>query len=122
LQLERNPTSHRTFRGWILDLYPSLPGQMCLWIISENGKRIRLIDEFYYKVFVSGKEDELDRLLSQFSSDRSIKSYRFVYRYDNPSRAKSSKVLEFTLNRPRASHSFVHRVLQSGRYLRYQVH
>jgi len=122
LKLENNPTSPRKFRGWILDIYPSFPGQMCVWIIGENGQRIRLVDEFYNKVFVSGKEDELDRLLLQFRSDSSISSYRFVYRYDNPSEARESKVLEFTLKNHRATSSLVRKVLQAGRYLRYQVH
>ena len=63
MQLEVNPTSPRKFKGWIFDLYPSLPGQMCIWFITENGQRIRLVDEFNYKVYVSGKYTDLDLLL-----------------------------------------------------------
>lgn len=122
MQQETNPTSHRKLRGWIFDLYPSLPGQMCIWIITENGQRIRLIDEFKYKIYVSGNQNDLLKLLSQLLSDNSISSYKFVYRYDNPSEAKQSKVLEFTLNNHRSSHSFVRNILQLGRYLRYKLH
>ena len=120
MQLEVNPTSPRKFKGWIFDLYPSLPGQMCIWFITENGQRIRLVDEFNYKVYVSGKHTDLDLLRFQFRSDSSLLSYRFVYKFDDPSQAKLSKVLELTLKNRNTS--FVRRVLQSGRYLRYKVH
>ena len=120
MQLEVNPTSPRKFKGWIFDLYPSLPGQMCIWFITENGQRIRLVDEFNYKVYVSGKHTDLDLLRFQFRSDSSLLSYRFVYKFDDPSQAKLSKVLELTLKNRNTS--FVRRVLQSGKYLRYKVH
>ena len=121
MQLEINPKSPRKLKGWIFDLYPSLPGQMCIWFITENGQRIRLVDKFNYKVYVSGKHADLDLLLSQFSSDSSLLSYRFVYKFDDPSQAKLSKVLEFTFKNYKIS-SFVRRVLQSGKYLRYKIH
>ena len=95
---------------------------MCVWIITENRQRVRLIDEFNCKIYVSGKEDELLKLLSQFCSDTSISSHKFVYRYDNPSEAIKSKVLEFILNDHRDSSILVRKVLHAGRYLRYQVH
>ncbi len=120
MQLEVNSTSLKKLKGWIFDLYPSLPGQMCIWFITENGQRIRLVDEFNYKVYVSGKYADLDLLLSQFRSDSSLLSYRFVYKFDDPSQAKLSKVLEFTLKNRETS--FVRRILQSGRYLRYKLH
>ena len=68
MQQERNSTGLRRVKGWIFDLYPSTEGQMNVWFISENGKRIRLIDEFRAKFYVSRKNgtlDELYRLVSR---------------------------------------------------------
>jgi hypothetical protein len=44
-------------RGWVFDVYPSNIGEMAVWIISENGQRIRLTDKFQPKIYVSGKKE-----------------------------------------------------------------
>jgi len=45
-------------RGWVFDVYPSNIGEMAVWIISENGQRIRLTDKFQPKIYVSGKKED----------------------------------------------------------------
>jgi len=52
-------------RGWILDAYPSGPGKIAVWIITENGERIKLADNFQPKIYVSAKQDEIERLVSR---------------------------------------------------------
>ena len=37
-------------KGWIFDVYPSDIGKMAVWIISENGQRIRLTDKLQPKI------------------------------------------------------------------------
>ena len=121
MQQETNLTSHKKVRGWIFDLYPSSPGQMCVWIITEKDKRLRLIDEFNYKVYVSSKAD-LNGLLSHLRSNNSSLSYKYVYRYDKPNEAVESRVLEFALKNKRSASMLVRKILQTGRYLNYQIH
>ncbi|MGD8505439.1 MAG: DNA polymerase domain-containing protein [Candidatus Bathyarchaeota archaeon] len=121
MQPEENAANPKRVKGWIFDLYPSAFGQMSIWIITENGQRIRLIDEFKPKVYISGKEEDLYRLLTQFFADRSIASCSFVYKYASPTNIEKSKVLEVILKDCRRIPFFVRKVLETGRYLRYQL-
>ena len=52
-------------RGWLLDVYPSDFGKVAVWVITEKGERIRLTDKFQPCVYVSGKKDELETLISR---------------------------------------------------------
>jgi DNA polymerase I len=122
MQPESNDANPERVKGWILDIYPSALGQMSVWIIAKNGDRVRLIDEFKPKVYVSGREEELERLLTRFFTNRSIDSCRFVYKFVDPTDVEKSKVLEVTLKDCRAIRFFVYQVLEAGSYQRYQVH
>ena len=116
-----NPSLNR-FKGWILDLYPSAPRQMNVWIITENGQRIHLRDKFKPKIYVSDKEKQLNSLFYKLFSDGSVDSCRFVQKYASPTASEKTKVLEVVLNYYRKTSALVRRVLQAGRYLRYGVH
>jgi DNA polymerase elongation subunit (family B) len=108
-------------RGWILDAYPSALGQFAVWIITENGDRLRLTDSFEPKIYISGKEDSLERLAAQFPYDEAVVSWDFVRRYAKATDSEQSRVLEVTLKDCRRSPSFTQRVLKSGRFLHYNV-
>jgi len=122
MQLESNAANPKHVKGWILDLYPSAFGQMAIWIITESGKRVLLIDEFRPKIYISGKEEDLERLFTRLFANRSIASCDFVYKYASPTDARKSKVLEVALKDCRRVPFFVHKILEAGRYLRYQLH
>ncbi|MDH5448250.1 MAG: hypothetical protein OEY24_02435 [Candidatus Bathyarchaeota archaeon] len=122
MQLENNATDLKRVKGWILDLYPSAFGQMSIWIITENGERICLVDVFKPKIYISGKKEDLERLFTRFYANRSIASCSFVYKYANPTDTEKTKVLEAALKDCRRVPFFVRRVLEAGRYLRYQLH
>ena len=59
-------------RGWIFDVYPANVGEMAVWIISENGQRIRLTDKFQPKIFVSGKKEDVEKLVGRIYSNENI--------------------------------------------------
>lgn len=122
MKSEGNSADLRHVEGWVFDLYPSAFGQMTIWIITKNDERVCLIDEFKPKIYISGKEEDLERLSTRFCSDRSIASFGFVYKYANPSDTEKSMVLEAALNDCRKTPFFVRRVLEAGKYLRYQLH
>jgi len=119
---ESNNANPKHVKGWIFDLYPSAFGQMSIWVIAENGERIRLVDEFTPKIYISGREEDLERLLTQFFASRSIASYSFVYKYASPTDTEKSKVLEVILKDCRRIPFFIHKILEAGRYLRYRLH
>ncbi|MDH5783383.1 MAG: hypothetical protein OEZ35_06960, partial [Candidatus Bathyarchaeota archaeon] len=122
MQSESNEANPKRVKGWIFDLYPSAFGQMSIWIITENGQRIRLIDEFKPKICISGEEEDLQRLVTRFFANRSIASFSFVYKFASPTDIEKSKVLEVELKDCRRIPFFVRKVLETGRYLRYQLH
>jgi len=117
-----NPAGPNHVRGWILDAYPSALGEVAVWIIGENGERVRLTDKFEPKVYVSGKEEDIERLASRLFSSKSIASWNLTYKLAHATDTEKSKVLEITLKDCRKAPSFTRYVLKMGDYLRYAVH
>ena len=108
-------------RGWILDVYPSALGEFAVWIIAENGERVRLTDSFNPKIYISGKAESLERLAAQLLDDGAVVSWDFVRRHAKATDSEPSQVLEVILEDCRRSPSFTQRVLKSGKYLQYNV-
>jgi DNA polymerase elongation subunit (family B) len=117
-----NPAGPNHVRGWILDVYPYALGQVAVWVIGENGERVRLTDRCEPKVYVSGKEEDIERLASCLFSSKSIVSWNFTYKLAHATDAEKSKVLEITLKDCRKISSFTRYVLKMGDYLRYEIH
>lgn len=114
--------SPNNVKGWILDIYPSAFGEMTVWIIAENGERIRLTDKFTSKIYVSGKEAEIERLASRLFKSIAVASWNFSYKYANATDIEKSKVLEITLKDCRNTAPFTNWILEIGNYLQFQVH
>ena len=95
---------------------------MSVWIITEDGQRIQLMDEFKQTIYVSDKENKLKSIFYEFGSDSSVESCRFVQKFATPNASTKSQVLEVTLKDYQKTSSLVRKVLQSGKYLRYRVH
>ncbi|UCE96326.1 MAG: hypothetical protein JSV51_01580 [Candidatus Bathyarchaeota archaeon] len=122
MQSGNDPSGLEHVKGWILDLYPSTLGQMTVWIIAKNHERVRLVDEFKPKVYISGKKEDLEELSARFYANRLIASCDFAFKYANPAATEKSKVLEVALEDCRSLPFFVRRVLEAGEYLRYQLY
>ncbi len=123
MQSNNSPTARKRVKGWIFDVYPSAAlGEFTAWIIAENGERVRLTDRFQPKVYVSGKEEDIERLASRFFSSQTIASWNFAYKYAQPTDTEKSKVLEITLKDCRKTSTFTRKILEMGDFLRYEVH
>jgi len=116
------PVSPKRVKGWLFDVYPSDFGEVAVWIISENGERVRLTDKFQPKIYVSGKQEDIERLASSFFSSQAIASWNFAYKYAHPTDTEKSKVLEISLKDCRRTSSFTRSILKKGDYLQYEVH
>jgi DNA polymerase elongation subunit (family B) len=90
-------------------------------MITESGERLRLTDSFKPRIYISGKEDSLQRLATQFLYDNAVVSWDFVRRHARVTDPEESMVLEVILKDCRASPSFTRRALRAGRYLQYQI-
>ena len=109
-------------KGWIFDVYPSDIGQMAVWIISENGQRIRLTDKFQPKIYVSGKKEDQEKLVGKIYSNPDIASWNFVYKFANPTDSEKSRVLEIALKDCRKVSSLTNQILKIGDYMCLEVH
>ncbi len=114
--------NHSAVRGWVLDAYPAGEGEVAVWIITEAGQRIKLTDRFQPKIYVSAKQDELERLISHLYDNQSIASWNFVYKYAQPTDSEKSKVMELTLKDSRKTPALTRSILKLGDYLRYEIH
>ena len=109
-------------RGWILDVYPDNIGEMAVWIITEDDQRIRLTDRFQPKIYVSGKKEDVEKLIGRIYSNPDIASWGFVYKFAQPTDAEKSRVLEITLKDCRRITSLTNLILKFGDYMRLEVH
>ena len=109
-------------KGWLLDVYPSDPGKVAVWVITEDGKRIKFTDSFQPCIYVSGKQDDLERLVSRLFNNQNIASLKFVQKYAQATDSEKSRVLEITVKDCRQIHSLTLEILRMGDYLRYELH
>ena len=116
------PANPNDVKGWIFDVYPDGAGEMAIWVIGESGERIRLTDRFQPKIYISGKQEDIERLASGFFASSSIASWSFVYKRVHPADSEKSRVLEVTLKDCRKTATFTRNVLKLVDYLRYEVY
>ena len=109
-------------RGWLLDLYPSDPGEMTVWIITENGDRVKLVDKFQPRIYVSGKMADLSKLTDHFVTSKSVAKWRYVEKYADFIEGKKSKVLEITTTDWRRIPHFARKLLRLGEYRKFRLH
>jgi DNA polymerase elongation subunit (family B) len=82
----------------------------------------KLTDTFQSKIYVSTAQDELERLVSRLYNNQLIASWRFTYKYAQPTDNEKSRVLELTLKDCRKTQSLTRTILKMGDYLRYGIH
>jgi len=117
-----NLASLNPLRGWILDLYPSAPGQMTVWFITENGERVKFMDEFQPKLYVSGNIADLSKLSEKLRNSKSTVKWAYVEKYADFMNDKKSKVLEITVSDCRRRPHFARKVLRLGGYEKFRLH
>jgi len=103
-------------------VYPSNPSEMTVWIIAENGERIKLVDKFQPKIYVSGKIADLSKLTNQLVTSKSVASWRYVEKYADFMENKRSKVLEITTTDCRRVPYFARKLLRLGGYQKFRLH
>lgn len=121
-ELKNGFISLNPLRGWILDLYPSAFGEMTVWFITEKGERVKFIDEFLPKIYVSGKIADLARLADKLSSSKSVVKWSYVEKTADFTSGNKSKVLEVTVRDCRVRSFLARRILRFGGYDRYRLY
>jgi len=109
-------------RGWIFDLYPSAPGEMTVWVITEKGERVRFVDEFQSNIYVSGNIADLSKLTDKLRNSESVAKWVYVEKYADFMSDEKSKVLEVTVTDCRRRSHFARKVLRLGGYERFRLY
>jgi len=117
-----NFNSLNPLKGWILDLYHSAPSQMTVWFITERGERVKFIDEFQPKMYVSGNIADLSKLTEKLRNSKSVAKWAYVEKYADFMNDKKSKVLEITITDCRRRPHFARKVLRLGGYEKFRLH
>ncbi len=115
-------SSPRQVRGWVLDAYPSESGEVTVWIISQNGQRIRLTDKFQPAIYVSAKQEDLEGLAGTLLTNPKIQRLDYVQKYAQVTDPEKSRVLQLTLKDCRSIPQLTLEILRMGDYLRYELH
>jgi len=121
-ELKSDFISLNPLRGWILDLYPSAFGEMTVWLITEKGDRVKFIDEFFPKIYVSGSIADLAKLADRLRSSKSVVKWAYVEKYADFMSDKKSRVLEVTVADCRVRSLLARRILRLGGYGKYRLY
>ncbi len=92
-----------------------------MWVIAENGERVRFADKFVRKIYVSGKFSDLKVLADKLSGSRSVAGLRFVEKYADFMEAAKKKVLEIDMKDYGRISFFARKILRLGGYERYRL-
>jgi len=111
-----------TVRGWLFDVYPSGPNEMTVWVIAENGERLKLVDSFTHRIYVSGKFSDLKSLTEKISDSRSVAGWRLVEKYADFMEARKRKVLEIDMSDYRRTSFFARKIVRLGGYEKFRLY
>ncbi|UCG44982.1 MAG: hypothetical protein JSV58_06285, partial [Candidatus Bathyarchaeota archaeon] len=112
----------KLLKGWLLDVYPSYHGEIAVWMITENEERVKLVDQFQPKIYVSGKTADLSPLTSKLTASRSVANWRYVEKYADFMENKRSQVLEITVTDCRGIPELVQKLLRLGGCQQFRLH
>jgi DNA polymerase elongation subunit (family B) len=95
--------------GWLFNLYPSSGGGMVVWLVTPQGKPIRLCDRWRPSIYASVRKSSD---LSTFLRRKDIPGLEFTvdYKYVNPGDFERTKVLRMTFQRAKDIATFVQNI------------
>ena len=108
-------------RGWLFDVYPTGPDEVAVWIIAENGQRVRLVDKYAQKVYVCADSAALNHLAEKLTRDHAVASWRFVEKQPDFMNTAKRRVLEISVNDYGKIFSFAREVLKLNGFHVYNV-
>lgn len=95
---ERNVTEHT---GWLFDLYPRAD-QMVLWFITDQGRRLRLLDPFAPEFYVAGfMDDTPPGPLGRSAAPTRKQFFQTLKRMDGLAARGPAERIDFWTGRPR---------------------
>ncbi len=91
-------------------------------MITEDGERVKLTDEFQPRIYVSGKTADLAELTNHLALNMSVANWRLVEKYADFMEYTRSKVLEIALTDSRSIPYFARKLVRFGGYQKFRLH
>ena len=107
----------QSVNGWILDLYPK-ENTMVIWIKTEKGNTIRLLDRWQYSIYVSGNHSDLIDLAKQIATD----GVALEEKYARPEDSDKSTVLKIPVSNSKEAQGLAEKILVYGGYKRFRLY
>jgi len=106
----------------LFDVYPSGPDEVAVWVIAENGERVRFIDKYTYRIYVSGSLSALNHLVEKVRGNKSVADWHFVKKNVDFMETVPQKVLEIGLKDHTKASSLARELLRLGSYERFRFY
>ncbi len=116
------PNSRGKVRGWILDVYPERVGEMAVWIKTEGGECVKLVDRWSPFFYVSTTDEEdLTKLTWYLPRNEVSAECEFAEKFVRLQDTERSKVLKITVPDPVNLWSLAKTVWWLGEYGKYRL-
>jgi DNA polymerase I len=109
-------------KGWLFDVYPSGSDEVVIWVIAENGERVRFVDKFVSTIYVSGNYSALNRLAGRLEYNSSVADWRFVEKNADFMESFRRKVLEVGLKDNAKAAIIARELLRLGSYQQFRFY
>ena len=95
--------------GWLFDLYPTPEGGMIVWLITRDGRSVRLLDSWHPSIYAWAKNSANITSLLRNQPLLDVET-AIDYKYVSPSDFERSRVLRLTFRRSRDIGPFLRRI------------
>jgi DNA polymerase elongation subunit (family B) len=93
-----NPSNEASVRGWILDLYTEKTGEMAVWIKTEKGQCLKIVDKWKPYFYVSAPtEEDLLKLTWHLPKNEVAAECEFAEKFVGLQDSERTKVLRITV-------------------------
>lgn len=108
--------------GWLFDAY-TLGDRMVFWIITEQGKAVRLEDKWTHSFYVaSSNKSDFNTIIKNKDFGRFVKSYQIVSKQETIFDHSKSDVLKVSLLDSRKASSIAQTMWMLGDYGQYRLY
>ncbi|MDW8048348.1 MAG: DNA polymerase domain-containing protein [Nitrososphaerota archaeon] len=111
-----------TVKGWILDLYSQGGGELAVWIKTEGGECIKLVDRWRPSFYVSApSQKDLTRLLEYLPEHEVPFYYEFAEKFVGLNASERSNVLKIEASDTSSLHSLARHIWRLGNFSKYRL-
>ncbi len=99
-------------KGWLFDVYPC-PDGMVVWIITQEGERLKLVDPFHPSFYFDGPPQEFSKVFLLLSREKTHIAVKQVERIEFFS-GKPMPVMQVIVQDPTQYQKIVNKVIRSS--------